>query len=186
MKKTARVLFLLLIIGPANAGNWNNSSPFVEMMRFMLGMFEMMQLSQGFSGHAGYSSTPFGYRQYRQYRPAYPAPPGSTPFLSRQHNMLEGAWVSRNHILLAIKQNYARMYWSREQYGNFYVEILPGHLRLIDADTGQTQGFEYKLKDNQLILRDKQGRVIHFLRLNMESSPPPTEPAGNFWDPNTR
>ncbi len=178
MKKTAQILFLLLFIGPAGASNGSNSSPWVEMMRFMLGMFEAMRLYQDFSGHIGYSSAPFGYQHHL---PPYPAPPGGASPLPQQPNMLEGAWVSKNRILLAIKRGYARMYWSREQYRNFYVKIQPGRLRLIDADTGQIQQFAYRLQDNRLALRDDQGRVIRFLRLNL-ADPPPPEPAGSFWD----
>ncbi len=179
MKKTAQVLFLLLLIGPAGASNWNNASPFAEMMRFMLGMFETMRLYQDFSGHIGYSSTPFGYQHHLS---PYPAPPGGASLLPQQPKLLEGAWVSKNRILLAIKRGYARMYWSREQYRNFYVKIQPGRLQLIDADTGQIQQFAYRLQDNRLALRDDQGRVIRFLRLD-PNTPPPTGASGNFWDP---
>jgi len=178
VKKTAQVLFLLLLIGPAGANNWNNASPFAEMMRFMLSMFEAMRLYQEFSGHIGYSSAPFGY----QHPPPYPAPPGGASLPPGQHKLLEGAWVSENHILLAIKRGYARMYWSREQYRNYYVKIQPEHLQLVDADTGQVQQFAYRLRDNRLALRDNQGRMIRFLRL-APNLPPPTGSSGNFWDP---
>ncbi len=184
MKKTIQAIILLLLSGSANAGNWNNPNPFVDMMRSMLDVFEMMQLYQDFSGQVGHSSRPYGYRQHLPSRPPVPGP--ASPFDQEQENDLEGAWASRNHILLAIKQNYARMYWSQEQYRDFYLEILPEHIRFRDASTGQVQEFEYRMQDEQLALRDNQGRVIQFFRLNTTGATLDPEPQGNFWDPNTQ
>ena len=184
MKKIIQTFVLLLFIGPANASNWDNANPFVDMMRSMLDVFEMMQLYQDFSGQIGHSGNP---SQYRKYLPAYPSAP--SPSLSQGQvpdGSLDGAWASQNRILLAIKQQYARMYWARDQYRDFYLEVLPEHLRFKDATTGQVQDFEFRMQDNQLALRDKKGRVIQFFRLNTagESPAPATETTPNFWDPN--
>lgn len=183
MKKITQTFFLLFFISSANASNWNNPNPFVDMMRSMLDIFEMMQLYQDFSGQTGHSSRP---SKYRQTMPAYP--PGSSHSSSdiRRENLLDGAWASQNRILLAIKQQHARMYWSQEQYKDFYVEVLPQHLRFTDGDTGQVQEFEYRMQGDQLALRSTQGKVVQFFRINMDSAQPATEPMGNFWDPNTR
>ena len=180
MKKILQIFVLLLFIGPANARNWDNTNPFVDMMRSMLDVFEMMQLYQDFSGQIGHSGNP---SRYRNYMPAYPPaspPPGQVP-----DGSLDGAWASQNHILLAIKQQYARMYWSRDQYRDFYLEILPEHLKFKDATTGQVQDFEFRMQDNQLALRDKKGRVVQFFRLNAagQSPAPSPETEPNFWDP---
>ncbi|HDK37537.1 MAG TPA: hypothetical protein ENG92_00770 [Thiolapillus brandeum] len=182
MKKILQALFLLFFIGPANAGNWNNPNPFVDMMRSMLDMFEMMQLYDDFSGQIGHTSSSLGYRKYMP--PYPPAPPGGNPFKPQQQNILEGAWASQSRILLAIKQNYARMYWSQDQYKDFYLEILPERLRFTDAETGQTQEFEYRTQGNQLALRDDQGRMVQFFRLNSADTSQGTQPESNFWDLN--
>lgn len=184
MKKSIQAFILLVLAGSANASNWDNPNPFVDMMRSMLDVFEMMQLYQDFSGQARHVPSPYGYRQYMPRKPAAPHP--TTPFDQAQENQLEGAWASRNHILLAIKQNYARMYWSKEQYRDFYLEIAPEHIRFKDAGTGQVQEFEFRMQDNQLALRDTQGRVIQFYRLNTTEATPYPEPPGNFWDPNVQ
>uniref|UniRef100_UPI003AF77399 hypothetical protein n=1 Tax=Thiolapillus sp. TaxID=2017437 RepID=UPI003AF77399 len=154
-------------------------------LRFALhGWQRMMQLYQDFSGQIGHSGNP---SQYRKYLPAYPSAP--SPSLSQGQvpdGSLDGAWASQNRILLAIKQQYARMYWARDQYRDFYLEVLPEHLRFKDATTGQVQDFEFRMQDNQLALRDKKGRVIQFFRLNTagESPAPAPETTPNFWDPN--
>ncbi|WP_456405713.1 hypothetical protein [Thiolapillus sp.] len=184
MKKTVHTLFLLLVIGPANASNWNNPNPFVDMMRSMLDIFEMMQLYQDFSGQIGRSSRPSGMRPPMS---AYSRGPSRGATVDpRQEALLEGAWASQNRILLAIKEQYARMYWSQEQYQDYYLEILPEHLRFTDAKTGQVQEFEYRIKDDQLALRDTRGRVVQFFRINQERAQPAPESSGNFWDPNTQ
>ncbi|WP_419582141.1 hypothetical protein, partial [Thiolapillus sp.] len=40
MKKIIQTFVLLLFIGPANASNWDNANPFVDMMRSMLDVFD--------------------------------------------------------------------------------------------------------------------------------------------------
>lgn len=182
MKKILQAIILFLFIGPANASDWDNPNPFVDMMRSMLDVFEMMQLYQNFSGNLGHNPNPSRYPKYIQpYSPMSPnTPPSDQPADSR----LEGAWASQNRILLAIKQQYARMYWSREQYRDFYIEILPEHLKFKDATTGQVQAFEYRIQDDQLALRDDKGQVIQFFRLNTKEPLPDRETEPNFWDPN--
>lgn len=182
MKKTIYSLFLALFFTSAGANNWNKPNPFVDMMRSMLDIFEMMQLYQSFSGQVNRSSLPYGFSREM---------PMSAPFAGNSpdipQNRLEGAWASKNHILLAIRQNYARMYWGKEQYQDFYMEIVDSNIRFTSAETGQVHDFEYRTQGNQLALRDSQGRVIQFFRLNTESPSAsfsaPT-PGANFWDPN--
>ncbi len=182
MKQTIIAIVLLLGMGPASAGNSYN--PFVEMMRAMLNMFEAMQVMQNLSAHSGYGYGPAGgYIPYDNW-PAY-LDGGSSP---EQMRRLEGAWASPNRLLLVIRQNFARMYWSAEQYRNFYVEASPGRLRLTDAETRQSREFEYRLQGAQLALRDPRGRVIQFFRVNEALQPIPEQPPMeeyNFWDPNT-
>ncbi|BAO43911.1 hypothetical protein [Thiolapillus brandeum] len=180
MKQIISAIFLFLSISPASAGNHLNSNPFVDMMRAMLNMFDAMQAMQNFSGHSGYSS-------YPPMRAPVPDPAtGDTPAMAD----LEGSWASPKRLLLIIKKNYARMYWSKDQYRDFYVEVFPGHLKLTDADTGRSQEFELRLKDRQLALRDPKGRILQFIRMNdhVQSRPTPepdAEEGPNFWDPNT-
>ena len=184
MKKILQNLLIILLLGPASATSSSNDNPFVDMMRSMLDIFEMMQLYQNFSGHIGTAGLPQRYGKQAPYH--LPAPSNPVPGHPPADTHLDGAWASQNRILLAIKQQYARMYWSRDQYRDFYIEIFPEHLRLKDAATGQSQDFEYRLQDNQLALRDAKGRVIQFLRI--DSTNQTTEPSSsyepNFWDPN--
>ncbi len=186
MKKIIYSLFLFVFISSASANNWNKPNPFVDMMRSMLDIFEMMQLYQNFSGQVGHSSMPYNFQQ--QMPTSAPFAPGN----NSTNNNLEGAWASKNHILLAIKQNYARMYWAKEQYQDFYMEVVANNIRFTSADSGQVHEFEYLTRDNQLALRDHQGRVIQFFRINTNNAPSPmtpsvpTQPTANFWDPNVR
>jgi hypothetical protein len=178
MRQVICAIILFLSISPASAGNNFNSNPFVDMMRAMLNMFDAMQAMQNFSTYSG----------YRSYPPAGALPPGSYPSDSPTLAQLEGSWASPNRILLVIKQNYARMYWSADQYRDFYLEILPGRLKMTDADTGQSQNFELKLRNRQLALRDPGGRVIQFIRMDESLRPrpmPEPEEHFNFWDPNS-
>jgi hypothetical protein len=186
MKKIIYSLFFALLFTTASsANNWNKANPFVDMMRSMLDIFEMMQLYQNFSGQINTSSMPYSFRQQM---------PVSAPFTANSgdnipQNQLEGAWASKNRILLAIRKNHARMYWTKEQYQDFYMEILNNNIRFTSPDTGQVHDFEYRTRGNQLALRDNQGRVIQFFRLNSENPPTavsPSTPEANFWDPNVR
>jgi hypothetical protein len=180
MKQIISAIFLFLSVNLASAGNHFNSNPFVDMMRAMLNMFDAMQAMQHFSGHSGYSS-------YPPMRAPVPDPgAGNTPALADP----EGSWASPRRLLLIIKQNYARMYWSKDQYRDFYLEVIPGYLKLTDADTGKSQEFEVRLQDRQLALRDPKGRILQFFLLNppVPSRPTPepdAEEGYNFWYPNT-
>ena len=184
MKQTIVTIVFLLGMGPASAGSSYNSNPFIEMMRAMLNMFEAMQTMQNLSVHSGYGYGPAGgYIPYGNW-PAYPDD-GVSP---EQLKNLEGTWASPNRLLLVIRRNFARMYWSADQYRNFYVEAFPERLRLTDAETRQSREFEYRLQGAQLALRDPRGRVIQFFRVDEALQPMPDQPPVeeyNFWDPNT-
>lgn len=163
MKRT--VLFLLLsLLLPVQGATPAGNNPFVDMMRSMLDMFEMMQLYQEFSSQAGRSPYP---STGRWPTPAPPSPitPTLPPFSPQSTRELEGAWASNNNILFAIKEDLGRIYWSREQYRDFRLEVLPPRLRLIDKDTGQSQEFDVSLQGDRLVLRDDQGRLALFRRI---------------------
>ena len=180
MRPVICAILLSLSISTASAGNNFNSNPFVDMMRAMLNMFDAMQAMQNFSGHSNYAPYP-------------PPAVGSSvpaPLSTPAPADLEGTWASPKRLLLIIKQNYARMYLSRDQYHDFYVELRPGYLKLTDADTGKSQAFELRLQNRQLALRDPRGRVLQFIRMNDRLPAQPTpepqpEEGDNFWDPNT-
>ncbi len=178
------VAIFFLSIGSASAGSSYDNNPFIDMMRAMLNMFEAMQTMQNFSVHSGH-----GYRPAGRYIPQdnWPTETDSEVYPEQLKN-LEGAWASPNRILLVIRQNLARMYWSANQYRNFYVEASPDRLKLTDAETHQSQEFEYRLQGSQLALRDPKGRVIQFFRMNNALQPTPEQAPReeyNFWDPNT-
>ncbi|WP_456444381.1 hypothetical protein [Thiolapillus sp.] len=180
MRPVICAILLSLSISTASAGNNFNSNPFVDMMRAMLNMFDAMQAMQNLSGHSNYTPYP----------PPAAVSPAPAPLSTPAPADLEGTWASPKRLLLIIKQNYARMYWSREKYHDFYVEVRPGYLKLTDANTGKSQEFELRLQNRQLALRDPRGRVLQFIRINDRLPTQPTpEPESaesyNFWDPNT-
>jgi hypothetical protein len=184
MKQIIVAIVLFLSIGPASAGDHYNNNPFIDMMRAMLNMFEAMQTMQNLSVHSGHGYGPAGGHIPYDNWPAHPD--GGVP--PEQMRKLEGSWASPNRLLLVIRKNFARMYWSAEQYRNFYVEVFPGRLKLTDAETRQSREFEYRLQDSQLALRDPRGRVIQFFRMDDALQPMPEQLPGeeyNFWDPNT-
>ena len=163
VKRTILIL-LLSLLPPAQSAPPAGNNPFIDMMRSMLDMFEMMQLYQEFSSQAG--------RNPRFPAGGWPAPvppPGTTPtlppFSPQSTSELEGAWASNTNILLAIKDDLGRIYWARDQYRDFQLEILPPRLRLTDKDTGQSQEFDVSLQGDRLVLRDDQGRLALFRRL---------------------
>lgn len=170
MKKLIPLLLLLFPLRLAGAAEWDRGNPFIDMMRSMLDIFEMMELYDDFSAQAG--------RAPGQYAPSWAPqapPPGAPatipPFAPQSITELEGAWANHNNILLAIKQNYGRIYWSRDQYRNLHLEIIPPRLRLTDADTGQSQEFDIALQGDQLVLRDDQGRLAQFKRIRQSPAP---------------
>ncbi len=183
MKQIIVAIVLLLGIGPVAAGDNHDNNPFIDMMRAMVNMFEAMQTMQNLSVHSGHGYGPAGgYLPHDN----WPANPDGASL--EQSKDLQGSWASPNRILLVIRQNLARMYWSADQYRNFYVEVSPGRLKLTDAETRQSQEFEYRLQGSQLALRDPKGRVVQFFRVNEALQPVPEQPPReeyNFWDPNT-
>ncbi len=171
MKKTLFIL-LLLALPPARAAGGTNA--FLDMMRSMLTMFEMMQLYQDFvSGRDRGSWAP---------PPAWPPPPHTPtlpPFSPQSTTQLDGAWASNTNLLFAIRGNAGRIYWAKDQYRDFRVEVLPPRLRLTDLETGQSEEFEAALQDDRLVLRDRQGRLALFRRIPVErlrATPPVTRP----------
>ncbi|RTZ75905.1 MAG: hypothetical protein DSZ00_01170 [Gammaproteobacteria bacterium] len=163
MKKTVLIL-LFLLLPPAHGAGTASNNPFVDMMRSMLDMFEMMQLYQDFSSQTGRSP----YPPVSRWPSPVPAPPSSStlpPFSPQSTSELEGAWASNNNILFAIKDHLGRIYWARDKYRDFQLEILPPRLRLTDKDTGQSQEFDVSLQGDRLVLRDKQGRLALFRRI---------------------
>jgi hypothetical protein len=166
--KKAVVTLLLTILPPAFGGGTASNNPFLDMMRSMLDMFEMMQLYQDFSSRTG-SSSPYPPASSW---PAPPMPPASltlSPFSPQGTSELEGAWASNNNILLAIKDHLGRIYWARDKYRDFELEILPPRLRLTDKNTGQRQEFDVSLQGDRLVLRDSQGRLALFRRIRSAS-----------------
>ena len=159
MKKTVLIL-LLSILPSAHGAGTSSNNPFLDMMRSMLDMFEMMQLYQDFSSQAGRSPYPPVSRW-----PAPPATPTLPPFSPQSTSELEGAWASNNNILFAIRNNLGRIYWSRDKYRDFQLEVLPPRLRLTDKDTGQSQEFDVSLQGDRLVLRDDRGRLALFRRI---------------------
>ena len=163
MKKTVLIL-LFLLLPPAHGAGTVSNNPFVDMMRSMLDMFEMMQLYQDFSSQTGRSP----YPPVSRWPTPVPAPPSSPtlpPFSPQSTSELEGAWASNNNILFAIKGHLGRIYWARDKYRDFQLEILPPRLRLTDKDTGQSQEFDVSLQGDRLVLRDNQGRLALFRRI---------------------
>jgi len=154
----------LLLPPPVQSATPTGSNPFIDMMRSMLDMFEMMQLYQEFSSRSD-RNAPFPASRW----PAPAAPSGITTtlpsFYPQSTSELEGAWASNTNILFAIKGGLGRIYWARDQYRDFQLEILPPRLRLTDKGSGQSQEFDVSLQGDRLVLRDSQGRLALFRRI---------------------
>jgi len=174
MKKTALILLLFLLLPSAQAAGTTGNNPFLDMMRSMLDMFEMMQLYQDFSSQAGRSPYP-PVSRWPAPVPAPPAPSTLPPFSPQSTSELEGAWASNNNILFAIKDHLGRIYWARDKYRDFQLEVLPPRLRLTDKDTGQSEEFDVSLHGDRLVLRDKRGRLALFRRIRATGHPGSTE-----------
>ena len=174
MKKTVLILFLSIVSPAAPAGSQGNN-PFLDMMRSMLDMFEMMQLYQEFSSRTGNAPSipPSTWPT-----PALPPPASPTlpPFSPQSTRDLEGAWASNNNILLAIKDHLGRIYWARDKYRDFQIEVLPPRLRFTDQNTGQSQEFDLSLQGDRLVLRDDQGRLALFRRIRGTQPAQPAQP----------
>ncbi len=135
---------------------------FLDMMRSMLNLYEMMQLYQEFSSwrnRVPSAPPPSAW---------IPSPDGSTlpPFSPQGIRQLDGAWVSNTKLLFAIRNGLGRIYWAKDKYRDFDIEVLPPRLRLTDRKTGQSQEFEVALQGDRMVLRDKEGRLALFKRLH--------------------
>ncbi len=157
-------LLLLLCLPTARAADLDGANVFLDMMRSMLNMFEMMQLYQDFKSGRGlpsYPPPPPG---------AWPRPDNATlpPFSPQSTSQLDGAWASNNNLLFAIKDGLGRIYWARDKYRDFRLEVLPPRLRLTDTSTGQSEEFDIAIQGDRMVLRDKQGRLALFRRLPLD------------------
>ncbi len=161
MKRTLFLLFLLVPPSALPAGG-SGTNVFLDMMRSMLDMYEMMQLYRDFTGGGGSSPVPPA---------AWPPPPRTPtlpPFSPRSTSRLDGAWASNTNLLFAVRGNRGRIYWARDRYRDFRVEVLPPRLRLTDTQTGQGEEFEMILDGDRLVLRDRQGRLALFRRIPVD------------------
>ena len=84
------------------------------------------------------------------------------PYPARDAASLDGSWISNTEVLLIIKNGFARIYWSRDQYQDYYLKTAPGQLFFKEADTGNVHAFEMAQKEDQLALRDSQRQLILF------------------------
>ncbi len=101
---------------------------------------------------------------------ARPQPDNATlpPFSPQSTRQLDGAWASSNHLLFAIKDGLGRIYWARDKYRDFKLELLPPRLRLTDTRTGQSEEFDIAIQGDRMVLRDKEGRLALFRRLPLD------------------
>ncbi len=159
MKKILTLTLVLFTLPPALAAGRNNAGLLFEMMRSMLTLYEMMELYHEFASlrdRVPYGGPPPEWRS---------PPPTLPPFFHEGINELDGAWVSNNHLLLAIRDGYARIYWAKNKYRDFEIDVRPPLLRLTDIKSGQSEIFLAAMKRNRMILRDKKGRLALFNRL---------------------
>ncbi len=174
---------LLLISSTSSATNLSNPNALVEMMRSMLNMMEMLQFYQNASGGSRLmpgtgAATAFPMQQWNNMNPGLPQLPAAprmmeqpdkhTEFKAPKIQDIEGSWKNEADITLAVKQRYARMYHTPQQYQNYYIELIPQRLRFTDANSGQVQEFDVSIEGNRLILRDGQGRTTTFQRLSAD------------------
>jgi len=161
MKRPLALLLLLSLLPTAHAAGSSGTNVFLDMMRSMLNMFEMMQLYREFSSRRdGIPYVP----PSRGWLP----PPGSAtipPFSPQGIHQLDGAWASNTNLLFAIRRGAGRIYWAKDQYRDFRVEVLPPRLRLTDMKTGQSEEFEVAIQGDRMVLRDREGRLALFRRL---------------------
>jgi hypothetical protein len=157
------LLALFLCLPAARAATPDGTNAFLDMMRSMLNMFEMMQLYQDFkSGRNLPPPPPPGS--------GWPAPANATlpPFAPQSISQLDGAWASNNNLLFAIRNGLGRIYWAKDKYRDFKLEVLPPRLRMTDTKTGQSEEFDIAIQGDRMVLRDKEGRLALFRRLPLD------------------
>lgn len=167
------IVFALLLQAPvAQGSNWTGKSPFVEAMRSMLDLFTMLQSYQQLSSISSMSG--MGPITAYQGQNMFADPRGMiNPFASPWGSnipllppagtgSLNGAWVSNAQQLLIVKDGLARIYWSRDDYQDYYLKSAPGMLLLKEADSGIVREFEMAGQQDQLALRNRQGQVTLF------------------------
>ena len=168
---------LLLATSPIGATSLSNPNALVDMMRSMLNMMETLQFYQKFSGNDGnLPMQPQWARQAPYMNQNWiPAQSYNTAnFPSKTFNVpriqdIEGQWKNNTNVVLNVKQHYGRMYWSANNYRNYYLEVLPPRLKFIDAESGQVQEFDLELEGDRLILKDSSGRTTSVQRTPEQS-----------------
>ena len=163
---TAFIFFLALLSPGAQGYSGSVNNPFIEAMRSMLDLFSLMQSYQQFSSQSSISTFP-GQGMFSgpgQYINPYSSPwtADRLPSPYGGSGPLDGTWISNSQILLIVKNGFARIYWSRDEYQDYYLKIGPGQLLFRDAESGVVRQFDMALQQGRLALRNRQGQMTLF------------------------
>lgn len=84
---------------------------------------------------------------------------------------LEGIWEGRNGELLIVQGNRFRIYPGHATYVEGDIRIAGDHLTLHNRGEGEPRAFEYAESEGRLVLRDPQGQLYLYRRLQLGEEP---------------
>jgi hypothetical protein len=167
----------LAILGRStNAGNSNLFSPF-SPYALPPGYAWPSPTFPGWGGNGW--STPYGYPAYgpgygRPYRGRpYAAPyssdnDGYAPLRYQQTptlDKLQGSWeVLNDEGLLLVKANMARLYASRDEYQDFYIQADKRYLWMWPVGSKVPQRYRLRIQSDRIVLDDELGYTLTLRR----------------------
>lgn len=172
MKKFTLIVLVLysLAFSQAYSSSWNQDNMVAEMMRSMLQMFLLMNLNPNFSADSSWSPDKYQSPQLQTLPPIY----------WQNTEPVDGAWISDQDTVLVVYNGIARIYSSNNAYQNYFVEIRPGWLQIKDAASGAIQRFEMRLSERRMVLRNREGQLVRFIKIANYSLDTRNEVEGMF------
>lgn len=162
MKKLTAILLIMfsLTLQQAHSTSWTQGNAIADMMRSMMQMFTLLNLGQDISADSSWSSDIYQRPRLQTLPPIY----------WQNTELIDGAWISDQDTVLVVFSGIARIYSSDYQYQNYFVEMRPGWLQIKDTATGAVQRFEMRLTERKMILRNREGQLVRFIKVADYSS----------------
>lgn len=99
-----------------------------------------------------------------------PGAPPRSPYSRTQ--IMDGIWQGRHGEVLMIKDSFFRVFTvSYNVYEDGALATQGPYLRILNPRTGETRDYEYAQRGERMILRDDEGNLLLYRRLELNSPP---------------
>lgn len=176
LHQTAMLLLLLLISFSSQAAR--PSSAMVDAMQAMVdSMSDYVENRRGTGiGLGELVDRRFGYGdEYDDLLILFRDMPGAPPrSAASRTQLLDGVWMGRNRSVLMIRDGYLRAFaYSLAHFEDAEIYLDPPLLQIRNLDSGILKEFEFVYRGGKLAMRDEQGQILLYRRINLEGADVP-------------